>query len=46
MVVGKTHPEVCDPWVNDTSNALEVEPEKKLFDTYKGAFGTVRIPIE
>merc|ERR1712166_154702 len=46
MVVGKTHPEVCDPWVNDTSTALEVEPEKKMFDTYKGAFGTVRIPIE
>jgi len=44
MVVGKTHKEVCNPWVNDTVNDASVEPEEELFDTYKGAFGTVRIP--
>jgi len=45
MVVGKTHKEVCDPYVNATlaidQSAQQTAP---LLDTYKGAFGTVRIP--
>ena len=45
MVVGKTHKEVCDPYVNATlaidQSAQQTAP---LLYTYKGAFGTVRIP--
>jgi len=44
MVVGKNHKEVCDPWVNDTSTADEVEVMPQ-YHTYTGAFGTVRIPF-
>merc|ERR1711871_188779 len=49
MVVGKTHKEVCDPWVNTTGGSNRVsqaEAKEGLpqFDTYKGAFGTVRLP--
>jgi len=46
MVVGKTHPEVCDPWVNDTGAAVETLADvEEQFETFKGAFGTVRIPL-
>jgi len=41
MVVGGGHKEVCDPYVNASEVVGEKEPE---FDTYKGAFGTLRIP--
>jgi len=41
MVVGKAHKEVCDPYVNAS---MAIEPSVQPFDTYKGAFGTVRIP--
>jgi len=44
MVVGSTHPEVCDPYVNKSSSLVEPLQTKPEFDTYKGAFGTVRIP--
>jgi len=44
MVVGKTHPEVCDPWVNDTASADVEAIDSPQFETYKGAFGSVRIP--
>ena len=42
MVVGNSHKEVCDAYVN-ASAAAKVE-EQEEFETYKGAFGTLRIP--
>ena len=51
MIVGKTHPEVCDPWKKNASAtasaaALDLTEASTapLFDTYRGSFGTVRIP--
>jgi len=45
MVVGKAHKEVCDPWaMNDVNASTVTEQMADELDTYKGAFGTVRIP--
>lgn len=41
MIVEKKHPEVCAPWAH--SSLLESETPSE-FETYVGAFGSVRIP--
>jgi len=46
MVVGKTHKEVCDPWVNASAAFNQsMQYTSPQFATYKGAFGTVRMPL-
>ena len=46
MVVGKTHKEVCDPWANaSAATGQSGQQSAPQFETYKGAFGTVRIPV-
>jgi len=50
MVVGKNPdtPGVCAPWANASSD-LDVMADRKgmpQFETYKGAFGTIRIPLQ
>jgi len=44
MVVGKTHKEVCDPWANASAAVNQTMEQMPQFETFKGAFGTVRIP--
>jgi len=45
MVVGNTHKEVCDPWAGKSTGGVSSAASVPQFETYKGAYGTVRISV-